>query len=791
MSGARTVGVRCRVLGRRSPIVVFFGGFALFGTFSTAEVVKIAADQHAAATKTILEQDLGEKGNSLALHMKNHDEDILVESSVPSNKSIKTGLVQDHGASKMDFEKTLKQVQEGAYHLVANKFAPNSTEYDRLYATWLIPRFYKLMTQVAGVESTKDTREEHHFDHDHSALNKKAKYQHDFVHADAGVKQDHSTAMKKNATSSSAAASMSSKVRTRAHLDAHSRRTRRTNTKLGDEEKKENIKKNTFLLQHKEQEQAYLRSPTATTNARVVNRGDHATARYQHLRSSLVVGIKSAATWAESRRVHRETWMQLGNCVSSRSVAAGKVTPRFLISNRELEVGGSITSADVSTSFFLEREEMKSNMMEKSSSTTSSTAATRTSSTSATPGAASSSSTALKQEEKDHDIKSRKKQKETLVQLTPALRKEQEQYGDLVFLDSSPIGSQLQLMSDDKLKSLAWIRRAGEDPAFENATFVAKMDMDTFISPCDILEDMEKNALVDDVEKTTLKSRSTTSTSVHDHHRRSSTSPSRSTRTSTSSSSSLFVREKMLSATASSSRAKSHGARAQGAGDSTPALASNTRRNRLHGRAHKKASDLLKHRKGSPNVLTSMILSSNGGEVHEATSASDSNVRWSSSDLSASFHPHLYYGQMNGNRTLFNPYAYPDIAECTPKIEGTTDHNPFMQGGFYAISSDLARWFAHSARYPAHMKSEDQTMGCMMFNAVKQKVVPASAVHPAVWEQDGCDQHWCAAWDPRKRRFLFKHLWYEFVANEGLPRAYHIDVSDILDWSDNDDGIRS
>eukprot|EP00392_Amoebophrya_sp_AT5.2_P001536 g1538.t1 len=258
----------------------------------------------------------------------------------------------------------------------------------------------------------------------------------------------------------------------------------------------------------------------------------------ENQKSSLLVGIKTAAEWRRVRDVHRKSWMADGSCVSNKGVKPGFVTGRFLLSGEP----------------------------------------------------------------------------------TAALRKEQQEFGDLVFVSKDEFAKKLPLMPGDRTK-IFYDQVLGDAAP----TYVGKMDCDTYVAPCALLEDM--------------------------------------------------------------------------------------------GAA------------GTP----------------------------------------LYYGQMNGLAENLRPETAKDIPQCVPKVEGTTNHEPFMQGGFYALSLDLARWMADQGSYPSRVKSEDQAVGCLMRNAVKYGYAGKRALHPVVWETyDGCDQHWCRAWNPKKGKYLFKHLWYEFAAHIGM-----------------------
>ncbi|CAD7924508.1 unnamed protein product [Amoebophrya sp. A120] len=293
---------------------------------------------------------------------------------------------------------------------------------------------------------------------------------------------------------------------------------------------------------------------------------------------SLVIGIKTAGAWTRVRDVHRTTWMKSENRQGKKCVTQKQVTP------------GQVTAR-----FLLEGEP------------------------------------------------------------TEDLLKEQAKFGDLVFLNTTDYAHKLPLMPSDRRKVFSWFRKIGEieagggpdkneEQAVANTkkpSYVAKMDCDTYIEPCDLLEDM--------------------------------------------------------------------------AGSGTP----------------------------------------------------------------------LYYGQMNGRKELFNPYGGRDIDKCRAKIEGRTDHEPFMQGGFYAMSQDMAHWMAEYPSYPRLVKSEDQAVGCMMLYSIRAGAAGPQMVHPVVWEREGCDQHWCNAWDPRGGKFLFKHLWYEFAAHVGKPRHYSINVTDVMALQDD------
>eukprot|EP00392_Amoebophrya_sp_AT5.2_P006723 g6735.t1 len=156
----------------------------------------------------------------------------------------------------------------------------------------------------------------------------------------------------------------------------------------------------------------------------------------------------------------------------------------------------------------------------------------------------------------------------------------------------------------------------------------------------------------------------------------------------------------------------------------------------------------------------------------------------------------LYYGTMLGSKKQLEGLVAPkekktpalNIEQCEPSS------GPYMQGGLYVLSVDLARWIVthlDSTSPDIRMtKSEDVLVGCMMQNAVRAGATPIGAIHPVVWERDDdCNLKWCKAWNPFTGHFLFKHLYFRNVAtgraaSEDPPLAHdHPFAYDVMTMS--------
>ncbi|CAD7935214.1 unnamed protein product [Amoebophrya sp. A25] len=495
----------------------------------------------------------------------------------------------------------------------------NSQEYDDLLASWLLPRFHKLMRQVLVARGLPTS----------------------------AVFQEGPVVPIVKTSSSTRSPSTVSTVSTvgKDIINFHGR----TQYQHTHEEKKQPARKINKTFSTFEGEDL-------------------------HKKPSLIVGIKTAASWSESRKVHRDTWMRMGSlCMSQQKVAPGKVTARFMIT--------------------------------------------------------------------EHELAAQEKQSDTDDGVD--LRAEQKEHGDLVFLDAAKLRDEIHpAFSEDKIKTFAFLRLA-DDEANEvsKATFVAKMDMDTFISPCDLLADMQaagawsKNSSKRDPQEEEHSPESTTT-------RKSAAGAAR----------------KM-----NQINAVQHQRDVE--------IKQKEKRKKQHDDAHQE--DLLVGLAPSLYYGTFSV-----DRTRMMVQRDDQEgLRFSASNA-------IERAPSPSSQSFWEASSMPDIGECG--FFG--DHEaPFMQGGFYAISQALARGMGRPPLvYPAQLyASEDHAVGCVAMYAAKIGQLPVAAVHPAAWEDEHCDQQWCPAWNPMEKKFLYKHLYYEFAGHSGEgARDYHINITDVLRLDD-------